>query len=189
MALNPEPVKLLAVQARVSIVGGAEHFVPGHKIESFLTNETSHWLTIGNSVLEKSGASLRIYREMRNLPSILVPPGEEVLWDGRLFIQNQTSTTYFCGPLDAARKTDAENILGRKIMVSPKMVLDSTPYLCGDEDDLYLPFVWGFERPKGVEIRPVARAIEHFCPEFDASLLSLVRMVNSRIMGAKQRDV
>lgn len=184
----PVPVRLLSIQILIAAAGGAEYFVPSNRVLTFFENTEEKRITIGNAVLERRSDGLRIYREKRNLPSILVPPGEEMLWDGRLAITNNSATTFYCGSLDGTRRLDAERLLGRKLMVAPKAALDSTPYLCGDGDDLYLPFVRGFERPLGLEVKHVVRAIEHFCPEFDYPLLAVVNQINSRILGAKQNN-
>ncbi|MEM7289659.1 MAG: tRNA lysidine(34) synthetase TilS [Pseudomonadota bacterium] len=179
------PVAVLALQVMIALAGGAEHFASETKVHEFLSDQSLKRLTLGNSVIDKAGENIRMFREKRNLPSLLIAPGDEVCWDGRLNIINDSPTTYFCGPLDAARIAEIEGLLDRKLPVKPRAVLDSSPFLCGDGDDVYLPFAKGFGKPANVDISLACKAIRHFCPIFDKPLLEVVGRVDQLVKGAK----
>ena len=115
---------------------------------------------------------MRIYRETRNLPALLLGPGDNAIWDGRLQIENNTASTMFCGPLDLEQIQEAEFKLGGKLAVSPRVALRSMPYLRGDDDDILLPLMQGFVPPNGIHLQLCVRALEHYCPEFDFALLN-----------------
>ncbi len=168
------PMRSLALQVMIATAGGGTYFVPAQTVSDFLADNEENRISVGNSIVEKVSQKIRVYRETRNLPSLLVAPGEEVLWDNRLRIINKSSMSYFCGPVDQARLADVEAMLGHKLLVKPRSAISSTPFLCGDGDDLYLPFVKGFAKPANVECRLECAAIEHFCPSYDYAFLGLL---------------
>ena len=66
--------------------------------------------------------------------------------------------------------------------MKPRAVLGGTPYLCGDGDDIILPFVKGFEMPAKMRLSLMVRSIEHFCPEYDFSLLDFIDALKTRMV-------
>jgi tRNA(Ile)-lysidine synthase len=174
LELLEKPIRTLTIQVLAALAGGGEYFVPPASVSRLFEFSTEARMTMGSAIVERSGSQLRLYREKRNLPGILVAPGEETIWDGRLKITNASSTTYFCGPVDASRLELAEAILGKKLPVRPRAAIGGTPFLNGDGDDLCLPFVKGFELPKDVGLSLCCPAIEHFCPEQEFVFLTLV---------------
>lgn len=178
----------LVIQVLIAIAGGAEYFVSDGKVSEFLDKETVQRITLGNAVVERTPSFIRVFREKRNLPSILIAPDDEVIWDGRLKISNKASTTYFCGALDKGKIAEIEQMIRRKLSVTPRATLNSTPFFSGDGDDLFLPFVKGFAKPAGLHISLVTPAIEHFCPDFDFPMLDVVTYVKANINGLKVQN-
>lgn len=182
-ALNdiPTAVQKLVLQVMIAVAGGATYFVSERSIAKILGNDFEERITMGHCVIEKSRGGLKFYREKRNLPSIVVGPGDHVLWDGRFHIENNSASSYFCGPLSFDQLQALEEARGRKFDIKPRAVLGGTPYLCGDGDDIILPFVKGFEMPAKLRLSLMVRSIEHFCPEYDFSLLEFIDALKSRM--------
>jgi len=179
----PAAVKKLVLQVMIAISGGATYFVSERSIEKLLNDDFEDRITMGHCVIEKNKSALKFYREKRNLPSIVVGPGDHVLWDGRFYIENNSASSYFCGPLSFDQLQALEQVRGRKLSVKPRAVLGGTPYLCGDGDDIILPFVKGFEMPAKMRLSLMVRSIEHFCPEYDFSLLDFIDALKTRMVS------
>ncbi len=180
-------VKKLILQVLIAIAGGAEYFASGKSTEQLLQDDqANHRITLGNCVIEQDGEHWKFYREKRNLPSIVVGPGDGVLWDGRYFIENSSSSSYFCGPLSSDQLQALETIRDKKFNVKPRAVLGGTPYLCGDGDDIILPFIKGFEMPSRLRLTMCVRSIEYFCPEYDLSLLHFIDALKTRMGSLRQ---
>ncbi len=181
LAIQPRPVVTLALQTVMALAGGRPHLVPADSVDTLLGELKSNQLddkqskltrtTLGNAVIERKEGLLRFYRETRNLPAILLGPGDNIVWDGRLEIENKTSSSLFCGPLDLGHLQELETSLGKKLDVSPRSALRSTPMLRGDEDEFFLPFVKSESVPNEIILRQRVPALEHFCPAFDLPLL------------------
>jgi tRNA(Ile)-lysidine synthase len=174
-------IQRLVLQVLIAMAGGAEYFVSMTKLEQLIKAQDDIRLTLGNCVVEKDAGCIKFYRETRNLPSVVVGPGDTVLWDGRFFIDNTSSISYFCGPIDKEQLQGLEDARGRKFSIKPRAVLGATPCLCGDGDDFILPFVKGFEMPVRLGIVPCVRSIEYYCPEYDFSLLKIVDALKTRM--------
>lgn len=181
-------VKKLALQVLVAVAGGAEYFASDRSISRLLDDDCESRLTMGHCVVETANSKFRFYREKRNLPSVVVGPNEDVLWDGRYLIKNNSASSYFCGALSFGHLQSIEETRGRKLSVKPRAVLGGTPYLIGDGDDVILPFIKGFEMPAKLNLTLCVRSIEHFCPEYDLSLLELVDDLKKR-MGSFGRVI
>lgn len=177
----PNAVQKLTLQVMIAIAGGAAYFVSERSIEKLLNDDFEQRITMGHCVIEKNNGVLKFYREKRNLPSIVVGPGDHVLWDGRFYIENNSASSYFCGPLSFDQLQALEQARGRKFSIKPRAVLGGTPYLCGDGDDIILPYIKGFEMPAKMHLSLMVRSIEHFCPEYDFSLLDFIDAVKTRM--------
>ena len=175
----PRGQRIFAVQVLAAIAGGGEQLVSPASVIRLFDFPTEPKMTMGNSIFERYRETLRIYREKRNLPGILVAPDETAIWDGRLLIRNKSNTTYYCGPMEGAQIADAEIALGRKLSVRPRVVLGGTPFMNGDGEDFCLPFLKGFPVPPGLQLSLCCPAIEHFCPEQDAELLRLLDWIRT----------
>ena len=177
----PVVVKKLVLQVMIAIAGGAAYFASERSIEKLLSDDFEDRITLGHCVVEKNIDTLKFYREKRNLPSIVVGPGDHVLWDGRFTIENNSASSYFCGPLSFDQLQALEQTRGRKFDIKPRAVLGGTPYLCGDGDDVILPFIKGFEMPAKMRLSLTVRSIEHFCPQYDFSLLDFIDALKIRM--------
>ena len=181
-------VKKLVLQILIATAGGAEYFVSDRAVMRFFEDECENRMTMGHCVIEKSDSHWRFYREKRNLPSIVVGPGDHQLWDGRYLIENNSASSYFCGPLSFDQLQAIEELRGRKFAVKPRAVLGGTPYLCGDGEDITLPFIKGFEMPAKLNLALCVRSIEYFCPEYDFALLEFVDALKSRMGSLRHVD-
>lgn len=181
-------IQLFMMQVLVAIAGGAEHFVSSSVLERIFEAELNERMTAGNSVIEKRKNGIRFYREKRNLPSVIIGPGDTLLWDGRVMIENNSSMSYFCGAPSFEQLQEIEQNLDRKINIRPRAVLASTPLLCGDGDDITLPLIKGFQIPAKLNISLRVRAIEHFCSEYDYALLEFVDVLRSKVMHLKSQQ-
>jgi tRNA(Ile)-lysidine synthase len=188
MTERPGPLKFLALQVAIAISGGGEYFVSTDIVSRVLELANGERMTAGNAVIERVGNRFRFYRETRNLPALLIAPGEQVLWDGRVAIENNANVSYFCSAPTPAQLKQFEQLLGRKLDVKPRPVLGSTPYLSADGDDMTLPFVHGFRLPEKLKVSLAVRAIEHYCPEHDLALLELVNWLKKKTAGLKSRQ-
>lgn len=177
----PTAVKKLVLQVMIAIAGGVAYFASERSIAQLLSDGFKDRTTLGNCVIEKNNGALKFYREKRNLPSLVVGPGDHVVWDGRFAVENNSASSYFCGPLSFDQLQALEQTRGRKFDIKPRAVLGGTPYLCGDGDDIILPFVKGFEMPAKVHLSLMVRSIEHFCPEYDFSLLKFIDALKTRM--------
>lgn len=178
---KPEPVKKLILQVLIAIAGGAEYYVSSHSISKLFESETTSRMTLGRCVIEKSENNFKFYREKRNLPSIMIGPGDRVLWDGRFIVDNNSASSYFCGAMSFEQLQEVEQVKGGKLNIKPRAVLGSTPYLCGDGDDIILPFVNGFEMPAKLRLSLCVRSLEYFCPQYDFALLEFVNALKIRM--------
>ena len=174
-------VKKLVLQILIATAGGAEFFASDGAVARLLDEDFQDRVTMGHCIVEKTNNAFRFYREKRNLPSIVVGPGDHVLWDGRFYIKNNSASSYFCGPLSFDQLQALEEQRGQKFSVKPRAVLGGTPYLCGDGDDAVLPFIKGFEMPAKLSVELCVRSIEHFCPEYDFELLEFVDALKTRM--------
>ncbi len=185
---RPTSVKKLALQVMIAIAGGAEYFVSDRSVSRLLEANCESRITMGNSVVEMNELEYRFYREKRNLPSVVVGPGDHVLWDGRYMIKNNSASSYFCGALSFDQLQHVEETRGRKLGVKPRAVLGGTPSLCGDGDDIILPFIKGFEIPAKLNLTLCVRSIEYFCPQYDLSLLEFIDTLKTRMGSLRHVD-
>jgi len=177
----PVEHQILIIQLMSALAGGGDYLVSQASVKRFYDFPDEARMTMGNAIVERHAAAIRVYREQRNLPGFLVAPGETAVWDGRLKIRNDSLITYFCGPMDATRMNDLEKQVGERIPVRPRAALGSTPFMNGDGDDMFLPFVKGFAVPSGLSLSIVCPAIEAFCPESDFALLDVIKLVRRRL--------
>lgn len=176
---TPQPVLINALQVLLAVVGGGEYFTSASKLHPLIDMAMDGAgqgarQTLANCVLEFRAGKIVLYREARNLASFLLGPGDEALWDGRMHLTNDSSSTLYVGPLDPAllAETDVEGVSENNsiVNVSPRAALQSLPVLRGDGDDLHLPMLFNKELPEGVSTRLTARALAQFCPDFDEAL-------------------
>lgn len=195
------PVLLNAIQVLIAITGGQEYFVPRKRVKPVFNELIGHVksrVTIGGAVIEKTKTGFRFFRERRNLTPLVLEPGEIAIWDGRLYVHNETPKTVF---IEAAKReliTKIETERGAKFDVQPRQALWSSPvfHLQKSEvemssgksrksDAICLPLVDTTQLPNGLHLRLASPAIEHFCPQFDGPirdwLLSLDRHISASI--------
>ena len=171
------PVVLHGVQILIGVAGGGEYLTPRWRILPLLAKLMARdvkRVNIGGVVIERSGVCYRIYREARNLASLALEAGDETIWDGRLYLHNDTAETVFVEAVKRSQILAMEKRRGAEFEVKPRQALWSMPVLhCHDGRDgekTILPMLDGFSLPVGLHARLAAPAIEHFCPDFDEPL-------------------
>lgn len=170
----PDTILAQAVQVLVAIAGGAEHFIAHGRALTMARppdGQATKRATIGGAVIENSGAELRFYRERRNLESVMLGPGESVLWDGRYDITNNSADPVHAGPATREALREAEANAGHRLSVTPRAAMSSTLMVGTTNGALYFPFAQSTTDMDGVDVRLTARAIEYFCPHTDFPLL------------------
>ena len=135
-------------------------------------------INIGGAVLERSRSRYHIYREARNLSSLVVETGDSAIWDGRLHLFNETPLTVFVEAAKRSQILELEKLRGAPFEIKPRQALWSTPLIhChvdrADQSAL-MPLIDASGLPAGLHVRLASPAIEHFCPEFDEALRNWV---------------
>ncbi|MBB5702883.1 tRNA(Ile)-lysidine synthase [Ochrobactrum daejeonense] len=85
-------------------IAGGRRFLPGDsertRIERVLSGEDVHRrLTVFGALIERGegGAPHRFRRERRNLPRLVLKPGDRIVWDGRFRLRNDGATVFEVG--------------------------------------------------------------------------------------------
>lgn len=180
-----ENIASLALQVLVALAGGREHFIPHETTEKLLSLSEGGRSNVGNSIIECQKDSFVLYRENRNIDSLHVSPGDRVLWDNRLQIENHTDYSYLCAACTEEQLESVEDEhnfdFGRKF----KAVLKSMPVLIREDGELSFPFLRGVGEIAGLVLTYRAPGIEFYCSEYDFSLLDVVRFVQREMSGMK----
>ncbi len=170
----PKPVLVHAVQVLLAVSGGGEHLAPRMRveglIEAFAGGETGR-MTLAGSVVERDGTGIRFYRELRNIDSCFVDPGETVVWDGRMEITNGGKNRIHSGPLTRAGLVEIEQVRKAGLTGRPRAALHSSAVIRTHDGKAFLPMLEAGGQPPHVLTRLTARAIEHFCPQTDRPLV------------------
>jgi tRNA(Ile)-lysidine synthase len=177
----PRLVLVQAVQMILAVAGGGEHLVPRRKIEELLkalTETDFTRVTLGNAVIEKADAKLRFYRERRDIPTIWVGPGESSLWDGRIEIVNNGAKSIRVGPLTRTGLREIEDRRAGRFPAHPRAALLTCGVVSVDRGENWLPLAERKPAIPQVQVRQTARAIAHFCPEWDSPLLEWLKRLD-----------
>jgi tRNA(Ile)-lysidine synthase len=174
----PDPVLVHAVQVLLAVSGGAEHLAPRGRIEALIAGfsggETGR-MTLAGSVIERDGAGIRFYRELRNIDSCFVDPGETVVWDGRMEVTNGGKHRIHVGPLTRAGLVEIEQVRKAALAGRPRAALHSSAVIRTHDGRAFLPMLEADGQPAQVLTRLTARAVEHFCPQTDQPLIEWLR--------------
>jgi len=174
----PRPVLVHAVQALLAAAGGARHLASRQKVEALLSALVSgdaSRMTVAGCVVEREGAMLRFYRELRNVDSTFVDPGETVLWDGRLEVTNSGRTRIHIAPLTRDGLSATEKERKTPVEGKPRAALHSSAMIRGADGKTFLPTLDSAFQPETIRTRIAARALEHFCPDTDFPLIEWLR--------------
>lgn len=81
-----------AILAVTAVIGGRP-YPPGRetaaRVSAFLASGKDGRMTAGRVVFDRRRSGLYLYREARDLPELVVQPGEGALWDSRFLISNR----------------------------------------------------------------------------------------------------
>lgn len=177
----PRPVMLFALQVLIALAGGGEYLAPRSRVEPVLDwpgQPGPAKATIGGAIVEKTESGYRFYREMRNLKSIDIEPGESQIWDGRLEVTNNSRDAVHVGPLSRAGLERLERERKVKIVTRPRAALISTALMRAG-GKLTLPMVESGKGDGRVATRMTSRAIEQFCPQSDFPVLDWLRAMET----------
>jgi tRNA(Ile)-lysidine synthase len=174
----PAQVLVHAVQVLLAVSGGGEYLAPRKRVEElvegFASGDTGR-MTLAGSVIERDGGAIRFYRELRNIDSCFVDPGETVIWDGRMEVANRGRRRVHVGPLTRAGLVEIEQQRKSALPGRPRASLHSSAVIRSSDMRAFLPMLEAEGQPPLVHTRLMARAIEHFCPETDLPLLEWLR--------------
>jgi tRNA(Ile)-lysidine synthase len=166
---DPDWRRLLTILA--ATLGGKTHGMgrdSADRLFAALRSDHSRAFTAGSVVFErhpgKRGASedrLFLYRERRNLPSVILSPGEETIWDGRFAIANPGSVTLEILPGGQAPPRErVDTLVARGV---PKAIAAraacAAPRLQRPEDTV--------PAPARHEAVPIIAPYDTFLPRFD----------------------
>ncbi|MCB1450491.1 MAG: tRNA lysidine(34) synthetase TilS [Nitratireductor sp.] len=184
-ALNamPAAIRSHAMQILVAAAGGGEHLASRDRIDAMvsrLIEGQAMRATLGGAVIERAGSGIRLFRELRNLKTIHLAPGETVLWDGRMEITNSGRKPVHVGPLSRKGLAGLEAGRGKPLAVRPRAALLTTAAVHLPGDGLILPMVEAEGEPDQILVRMTAVAIEHFCAQSDFPILDWLRALESR---------
>jgi len=173
------------VQILVALAGGQGQMVSQKRLAPVfkcMTDGQPGRVTIGGAIVEVFEKKLKFYREVRNLASLLIEPGEVAIWDGRMHISNETSQPVFVEAASRVQIAEFELLRGSPYGIKPRQVLRSTPIIHiqtgNGASEPCLPLVEATKLPKGLEVRLASPAIEHFCPQSDMALSEWVRALD-----------
>ncbi|OBZ95391.1 tRNA(Ile)-lysidine synthetase [Pararhizobium polonicum] len=80
-----------AILAVTAVIGGRPH-LPGRetaaRLAAFLADGNNGRMTAGRVVFDRRRSGLYLYREARDLPEMMIEPGQEAIWDGRFLVGN-----------------------------------------------------------------------------------------------------
>lgn len=181
-AAAPDPVLIHAFQMLIAVAGGGEYLVARSKIQRLqdrLALPEFGRTNLGGAIIERSGTDLRFYRELRGISSIIVEPGERLVWDGRMEIFNAGHEQVSVGPLTRQGLNEVEQRRERQLPARPRAALLSAAIVRAGNRKPWLPMV---ERGSGsgeVLTRLTARAVEQFCPESDFAMLEWLQGLDS----------
>lgn len=169
----------LALAALTAAVGGQGLPVNGRdseRLHAFCTGSTDEAkgasgrprMTLGRCVFERDGDQLRLWRERRNLPEIVVGPSQSAVWDGRYAFRNTDPLRSFViGPhARSVRRRDAA-------AAEPAIRLRAEAEDMPDSDELSA-------RDGALEVDRYLSQFDHFLPEFDIVLADAVAALFGR---------
>ncbi len=186
---NPaDTVAWHAAQVLLALAGGQSMLLPRRRLRPLRelvgtgSADNASKRTLAGCVVERHGEILRVYRESRNLSTVLLEPGETAIWDGRLHVHNGSALPILIESGSVSQIRSFERLRERRYKVPLRSALYSTPIIhtqtLGERHPPHLPLVEAGALPKGIEVRMAAPALEHFSPSFDAALRGFVRSLN-----------
>ncbi len=193
-AALPDNARLLFAGVLAALAGG-RRFLPGdgerRRIDRALLGEdTNSRLTLCGALVERGadGGPHRFRRERRNLGPVMLPPGEDAVWDGRFRLYNAGAVPFeVAAPgLQALAVFLKENRIG----VDPQRreALAVLPALFRDGKLAALPFarpfVSGQSLPQGVLMQRHFALFDHVLPGHDLALALAVETRIGRTLAA-----
>ncbi len=161
---EPEQVLRHALSAFEAVLGGRDHGPKTDSLERimrFLGSGLPGRITAGRVIFDRRREGLYLQRENRGLPSLIVAPGEAVIWDGRFRLRNGTTGPVRLSPLLSDREEAQAlfpdvppSVAMRAMSVMPRLEAG------GGEG----------RHAEALHFEPVMAPFEDFLPEFDLEL-------------------
>jgi len=170
----PQVVELV-LGVCISMAGGAEYLPNVKTLMNRFAGVGNFRRTLGGAVIEHKNGKFLFYRESRNVKPISVAPGEFGLWDGRFLVENRGLQECHCNAFSAIRHIGAASEVSKVLSMKSHWVLDTT--LCLQRADGYfnLPHVEWTSIDGYLTVKPVFRAIEYFCSEYDFAIYNFLQ--------------
>ncbi|MBP1858980.1 tRNA lysidine(34) synthetase TilS [Rhizobium herbae] len=89
-----------AVLAVTAVIGGRPYLAgreTARRLTAFLTGGEGGRMTAGRVVFDVRRSGAYLYREARDLPEIVVQPGQKEIWDGRFLVANDSPESIVVG--------------------------------------------------------------------------------------------
>lgn len=176
-----QDLALLAIQVICALAGGRDHFISHEQAHRVLDLDVGGRLTAGSCVIENQKGQLTVYREYRNMPLVLVEPGQQKVWDGRLLITNNSSKEVICRAAELTDLVELEKSGTTPPNVSPKAALRAMPVISHGGRGPFFPLSRIGKAIAGVAWTLEVPAIEHYCSDYDRPLLELVEHVRGEV--------
>lgn len=173
----------MALVALTSAVGGQRIAVGGRTAASLPrlcrgTHSDAGRMNFGRCVFERKGGAVRMWREWRNLPEIIVGPHERAIWDGRYAIRNEAEDLSFrIGPRRRVRRRDgglAAHAQDAEPQVRPLTGPANRRLLQGADEPAAAP------NAQPLRFDRYLPQFDHFLPEFDLELADAVARLFGR---------
>ncbi|WP_313475168.1 tRNA lysidine(34) synthetase TilS [Agrobacterium pusense] len=149
-----------ALSAVSAVLGGRQYLAAADSMDrllAFIAEDRPGRMTVSRTVFDRRRDGLFMYRENRNVPSVLIAPGETSVWDGRFRLSNNTA-----GPMTIMANGDKNADLAQRIFPDvpagvAKRAFASMPDIFANRDETIL-------------LCPVLMPYDLFLPDFDLEL-------------------
>ncbi len=177
----PIAVSGMAIKTVIAAAGGGSFLICDQKLEmivKLMMGGGSGRITAGNCIVEINIEYLSIYREVRNLVSDLVEPGESVIWDGRVYVTNDSDEAVRIEPMSSLYLEALMDDESLGLQFVRRAVVMSSPVITTASGIVQPIFFSRSKLPMQVDIRCGAQAIENFCPQWEFCLLDWLKTID-----------
>ncbi|WP_275784864.1 tRNA lysidine(34) synthetase TilS [Pararhizobium gei] len=160
-----------AVLSLVAITGGKTHLTgkeTARRLAAFLKRREDGRMTAGRVVIDYRRTGVYLYREARELPDIVIGPGDSEIWDGRFRIINRGRSPVRVGVVQNRAEVVARLIAAGCPEAVAKRAAHAAPDLSALGSD-------------SAAVEPVLSLYDTFLPRFDL-------MIADRIAGLFGRE-
>ena len=176
-SLTQDPTTLrYALSALACVIGGRQFALGADSMDKVLAFAMSGALgrvTASRVVFDRRKDALYLMREIRDIPSVIIPAGNHVIWDERFDISNHsTAEIAVCG--SGAASVDMPIDFASSVPPGvAKRAAQAIPVLVGEGGN------WSLETPTHITMTPRLAPYDLFLPRFDVQLASAI----ARLLG------